>query len=123
AGEPPLTSAATGRPHLINVFASWCVPCAQEAPQLMALRQAGVAIDGIAIRDLPADTLDFLTRNGDPFARVGRDDSAAVQVALGSSGVPETFVVDGRGVIVQQHIGAIGPQDVTDMIAAVRAAR
>jgi cytochrome c biogenesis protein CcmG, thiol:disulfide interchange protein DsbE len=123
AGQPPLTSAATGQARLVNVFASWCVPCAQEAPQLMALRQAGVAIDGIAIRDRPADTLDFLARNGDPFARIGRDDAAAVQVALGSSGVPETFVVDGKGVIVRQHIGAIGPQDVPDILAAVQAAR
>jgi cytochrome c biogenesis protein CcmG/thiol:disulfide interchange protein DsbE len=121
-GEPPLTSTA-GQPRLLNVFASWCVPCAQEAPQLMALKQAGVRIDGIAIRDLPADTLDFLARNGDPFAQVGRDDAAAVQVSLGSSGVPETFVVDARGRIVQQHIGAIGPQDVDDLIAAVKAAQ
>ena len=122
-GQPPLTSAATGKPRLLNVFASWCVPCAQEAPQLMVLKQAGVSIDGIAIRDPPADTLEFLARNGDPFARVGRDDSAAVQVALGSSGVPETFVIDSKDIIVEQHIGAIGPQDVPDMIAAVRNAR
>ncbi len=122
-GEPPMTSAATGHPRLINIFASWCVPCAQEAPQLMALKLVGVPIDGIAIRDQPGDTLAFLARNSDPYARIGRDDTAAVQVALGSSGVPETFVIDGKGIIVQQHIGAIGPQDVRDMITAVQTAQ
>jgi cytochrome c biogenesis protein CcmG, thiol:disulfide interchange protein DsbE len=117
------TIFADGKPKLLNFFASWCIPCVGEAPQLLALKQAGVVIEGVAVRDRPIDLASFLQQNGDPYDRVGLDDSSAVQVELGSSGVPETFLVDGRGVIRLQHIGAIGPQDVADILAAIRAAR
>jgi len=117
------TDLADGRPHVVNVFASWCVPCAAEAPQLMALKQAGVHVVGITVRDTSEDTRDFLARYGDPYDRIGRDDTAAVQVALGSSGVPESFVVDGRGVIRLQHIGDIRPEQVADMLVAVKNAQ
>jgi len=100
-----------GAPRLLNVFASWCIPCAIEAPQLETLRREGVAIDGIAIRDRREDLEAFLARNGNPFARIGRDDVSAVQLALGSAGVPESFVIDGKGVIRYQHIGVIRPED------------
>ena len=114
---------ADGKPRLVNFFASWCVPCVGEAPELLVLKQAGVPIEGIAVRDRPADLAAFLARNGDPYDRIGFDDTAGVQLTMGSSGVPETFVVDGRGIVRAQHIGAIGPQDLPDMLAAVRAAR
>ena len=64
-------------------------------------------IDGIAIRDRPEDVAAFLARNGNPFARIGADDVSSVQMAIGSSGVPETFVIDGKGIIRYQHIGEI----------------
>lgn len=102
---------AGGKPRLLNVFASWCIPCAIEAPQLEALRQEGVAIDGVAIRDRREDVAAFLARNGNPFARIGKDDVSAVQLAIGSSGVPESFVIDGKGVIRYQHIGVIRAED------------
>ena len=102
----------TGKPRLLNVFASWCIPCAVEAPQLAQLKAAGAEIHGIAIRDKSEDVAAFLARNGNPFARLGKDDVSAVQLAIGSSGVPETFVVDGRGVIRYQHIGDIRPEQV-----------
>jgi cytochrome c biogenesis protein CcmG/thiol:disulfide interchange protein DsbE len=114
---------ADGRPRLINFFASWCVPCAAEAPQLMALKRAGVAVEGVAVRDLPADTLAFLARYGDPYDRVARDDRSSVQIALGSSGVPETFLVDGKGTIRLQHVGPLTDEDVAAMIGAVEDAR
>jgi len=124
-GKPGLGTAVfqQGQPRLLNVFASWCVPCAAEAPQLMALRRAGVPIDAIAIRDKPADVGRFLSRYGDPYERIGGDPASAVQLALGSSGVPETFVIDGRGRIVMQHVGDIRADDVPDILAAVRSAR
>ena len=103
---------ATGKPRLLNIFASWCIPCAVEAPQLAALAQMGVAIDGVAIRDRRENVTAFLARHGNPFARIGADDVSAVQLALGSSGVPETFVIDGKGVIRYQHIGEIRPEHV-----------
>lgn len=112
-----------GRPRLLNIFASWCVPCIAEAPQLMALKRAGVPIDAIAIRDTGPDIADFLARNGDPYARIGSDSASRVQLALGSSGVPESFVIDGRGRIVLQFVGAIQPDDVPRIVAAVGQAR
>ena len=114
---------ARGGPRLVNVFASWCLPCITEAPALMELKRRGVPIDGIAIRDRPADVTEFLARYGDPYDRIGADPNSAVQMALGSAGVPETFVVDGRGIIRKQHIGPIGPQDMVDIIAAWETAR
>ena len=117
------TSFHDGQPRLINVFASWCGPCAAEAPQLMMLKQAGVRVQGIAIRDTGPAIQDFLSRNGDPYEAIGSDPESSVQLALGSSGVPESFVIDGRGTIVLQHIGGIGADDVPTILAAVRGAR
>ena len=124
-GKPGLSSAdlATGSPRLVNIFASWCVPCAAEAPVLLDLARRGVPIDAIAIRDRPEDVAAFLARHGDPFARIGSDDRSQVQIALGSSGVPESFVVDGKGVIRAQHIGPIMAQDVPGILQAMEAAR
>ncbi|ABQ70336.1 DsbE family thiol:disulfide interchange protein [Rhizorhabdus wittichii] len=124
-GKPGLTSAelTNGRPHLVNVFASWCVPCIAEAPQLRQLAEAGVPVYGIAIRDRPEDLARFLERNGDPFRAIGGDPNSSVQIALGSSGVPETFIVDGKGIIRRQHIGAINPEDVPGIMSALGDAR
>ncbi len=119
AGDrPALASAdmASGKPRLLNIFASWCIPCAAEAPQLMALKQAGVEIDAIAIRDARPDVDGFLARYGNPYSRIGLDARSAVQIALGSSGVPETFVIDGHGVIRYQHIGDIRADDMPNLL-------
>ena len=113
----------TGSPRLVNIFASWCVPCIAEAPVLAQLKRRGVAIDGIAIRDRPEDVTAFLARNGDPFDRIGSDRTSRVQLALGSAGVPESFIVDGQGVIRHQHIGAITPGDVPAILAEMEKAR
>lgn len=124
-GGQGLNSAdfALGEPRLLNVFASWCVPCAAEAGQLLQLADAGVKIDAIAIRDRPEDVVGFLNRWGNPYERIGSDVQSGVQIAMGSAGVPETFVVDGKGVIRHQHIGEIRPEDVPAILAAVKAAR
>jgi cytochrome c biogenesis protein CcmG/thiol:disulfide interchange protein DsbE len=117
------TADLTGKPRLVNVFASWCIPCIAEAPQLMRLKAAGVEIDAVAVRDTPEAVAAFLARNGDPYARIGDDKQSEAQLALGSSGVPETFVVDARGVIVEQHIGDIREDDVPKLLAALERAR
>ncbi|MEE4205471.1 MAG: DsbE family thiol:disulfide interchange protein [Erythrobacter sp.] len=114
---------ATGEPKLLNIWASWCVPCIAEAPQLEALEAQGVDIVGIAIRDRPEDVARFLERYGNPYSRVGADQISEVQLELGSSGVPETFVIDGEGVIRYQHIGDIRAADVAVLLEELEKAR
>ncbi len=123
--KPGLASAdlAKGQPRLVNIFASWCVPCIAEAPLLAGLHDEGVTIDGIAIRDRPEDVAAFLVRHGDPFARLGADRDSRVQMAFGSSGVPESFVVDGRGVIRFHHFGPITAGDLPTIRLALEEAR
>jgi len=125
AGKPGLSSADLegGGPRLLNVFASWCVPCIAEAPLLMELKRQGVRIDAIAIRDRPEDVAAFLADHGDPFVAIGSDVDSRVQIALGSGGVPETFIVDSAGVIRGQHIGPITTADLPALKQAVEAAR
>ena len=113
----------TGTPRILNIFASWCVPCVAEVKVLQELKRRGVHVDGIAIRDRPEDVAEFLGSYGDPFQRMGSDDNSRVQLALGSSGVPESFVVDGRGVIRYQHIGAIEPAHVPTILAELEKAK
>ena len=124
-GRAGLASAelASGQPRMINVFASWCVPCIAEAPLLMELKRQGVAIDAVAVRDRPEDVAAFLTRNGDPFDRIGSDPESKVQLALGSSGVPESFIVDGQGIIRYQHMGPIEPDDLPTVMREWEAAK
>lgn len=125
-GERPGLGRATfhqGHPRLLNVFASWCVPCAAETPQLLRLKEAGVAIDGVAVRDTATDIAHFLAEHGDPYRAIGDDRFSALQLALGSSGVPETFVIDGRGRIVEQHIGDLRAEDVPTILQAMARAR
>ena len=114
---------ATGKPHLVNIFASWCVPCAGEVKVLQQLRDRGTAVVGIAVRDRPDDLAAFLARNGDPYERIGADPQSGVQIALGSSGVPETFVVDGKGIIRDQHIGPIEEADVGPLLKKLEQAQ
>jgi len=123
--RPALSSAhyTQGKPRLLNIFASWCVPCAAEAPQLLALKQAGVPIDGIAIRDAREDVDGFLARHGNPYAHIGLDARSSAQIALGSSGVPETFVIGGDGRILHQHIGDIRADDVGRILRIWKDAR
>ncbi|HET7709186.1 MAG TPA: DsbE family thiol:disulfide interchange protein [Sphingomicrobium sp.] len=123
-GKPGLASAtlATGNPRLLNIFASWCVPCIGEAPVLDQLKRRGVQIDAIAIRDRPADVARFLFLHGDPFARIGSDTDSRVQLELGSSGVPETFVIDGKGIIRYQHVGPIEHDQIPMILAELEKA-
>jgi cytochrome c biogenesis protein CcmG/thiol:disulfide interchange protein DsbE len=99
------------------------VPCIAEAPLLTELERRGVPIDAIAVRDRPEDVAAFLARHGDPFDRIGTDPESRIQLALGSSGVPETFIVDGRGVIRYQHMGPIEPGDVATILRRWEAAK
>ena len=121
--RPSIGPAPGEGPRLVNVFASWCVPCRAEAPQLEALAKEGVPIDGIAVHDRPDALQAFLAQAGDPYLTIADDQQGRAQIALGSSGVPESYVVDGAGVIRHQHIGPIMPQDLADIRARLAAAR
>jgi cytochrome c biogenesis protein CcmG/thiol:disulfide interchange protein DsbE len=123
--KQPLSSRdlGTGRPRIVNIFASWCVPCITEVKVLQQLKAQGVIIDGIAVRDRPEDLTTFLKTNGDPYERIGSDEESRVQIALGSSGVPESFIVDGKGVIRYQHIGPIEASDMPMVLSKLEQAR
>jgi cytochrome c biogenesis protein CcmG/thiol:disulfide interchange protein DsbE len=124
-GRPGLSaeSLRQGRPQIVNIFASWCGPCRTEARQLGELARSGLPVVGIAIRDRQEDLAAFLDTYGDPFSAIGADVDRRVQLNLGSVGVPETFIVDGRGIIRYQHIGEIKAEHIPTIIAAYEAAR
>ncbi|MCO6418208.1 DsbE family thiol:disulfide interchange protein [Siccirubricoccus sp. KC 17139] len=96
-----------GRPVLVNFFASWCVPCVIEHPQLMRLAREGVPLLGIAYKDKPEDSLGFLRRHGNPFAKLGVDQPGRVAIDWGLYGVPETYLIDKEGIIRWRWAGPI----------------
>ena len=106
AGAAGLSNAdlRSGKPVLVNLFASWCLPCAVEAPQLKA------------------DVEGFLAKHGNPFTRIGQDKGGRMMIGFGASGVPETYVIDGRGLIRYQHLGEIRPEHVAMLIAELEKA-
>ncbi|MDF1848997.1 MAG: DsbE family thiol:disulfide interchange protein [Parvibaculaceae bacterium] len=107
----------TGEVTVVNVWASWCVPCRQEHPLLEALaRESGAPIFGLNYKDSGDAAQRFLATLGNPFARVGADRDGRVSIDWGVYGVPETFVVDGEGKIVLKHVGAIDPTSLTEKI-------
>ena len=112
-----------GKPRLLNIFASWCIPCKAEAPYLEMLKRSGAEIDAIAIRDRPEDVAAFLNEYGNPFRRIGADSDMVVQLKLGSSGVPETYVIAGDGTITYQHIGDIRAEHVPMLLEKLEAAK
>ncbi|MDF1834575.1 MAG: redoxin family protein [Alteraurantiacibacter sp. bin_em_oilr2.035] len=111
-----------GKARLLNIFGSWCIPCAAEAPQLDLLERSGAQIAAVAIRDRPEDVDRFLAQYGNPFTRIGGDKISEVQMAIGSAGVPETFVIAGDGTITYQHIGDIRADDVPVLLEELRKA-
>ncbi len=99
--------AAPARPVLVNFFASWCLPCAVEAAQLLALKQRGIPIYGIAYKDKPEATAAFLARHGNPFSHIGRDPDGNVAMEFGVYGVPETYFIDRAGIVRARWAGAL----------------
>lgn len=96
---------AEGR-FVVNVFASWCIPCRAEHPLLMKLAASGVAVYGLNYKDRDEDAMAFLDEMDNPYSKIGSDISGRVGIDWGVSGVPETFVVV-DGMIVNQHIGPL----------------
>jgi len=105
-----------GQPKLVNVFASWCVPCRIEHPVLMDLQRQGIPVAGINYKDEPAKALAFIGQLGDPYSRIGADRDGRVAIDWGVYGVPETFVIDREGKIVLRFPGPLSPEIVRDRI-------
>ena len=96
--------------QVVNFFASWCVPCIAEHPQITALsRDYGLPVHGITYNDAPADTLAWLRRYGDPYDRVASDETRQSGVLWGITGVPETYIIDAQGAIRFKYAGPITP--------------
>ena len=107
-------------PVLVNVFASWCIPCRAEHPQLVALaREHGVRIVAINYKDKPEEAAAWLAELGNPFAKIGADTTGRVAIDWGVYGVPETFILDKNGRIRFKHVGPIMEYDVADKILPV----
>ena len=100
-----------GKPMLINVFASWCVPCRIEHPLISHLAERGIAVQAINYKDDPAAAKAWLAELGDPFQHLGADRNGRVAIDWGVYGVPETFVVDKEGRIAYRQVGPMQPQD------------
>ena len=117
AGFSSADVLAGGRLVLINFFASWCVPCVQEAPVLMALRRQGMPIWGIAYKDKAAATTAFLAENGNPYLRVARDEPGRVAIDFGVYGVPESYLVDKAGIVRWRWAGGLSEDVVQQSLA------
>jgi cytochrome c biogenesis protein CcmG/thiol:disulfide interchange protein DsbE len=115
ASDLPALSSADLRgpfptPVLVNFWASWCVPCIVEHPQLMRLSRDGIPVMGVNYKDKPADAAAFLARRGNPFARLGRDEPGRVAIDWGVYGVPESYLLDRQGIIRWRYAGPLTPE-------------
>lgn len=118
-GEGLSSADLRGTVSLVNVWASWCVPCRTEMPLLMELAEAGtVNIYGINYKDGPDAALSFLEELGNPYTRIGAD-TGRVSVDWGVYGVPETFVVDAEGRIAYKHIGPFDERSLEEKILPI----
>jgi cytochrome c biogenesis protein CcmG/thiol:disulfide interchange protein DsbE len=115
-GVPGLARAdLEGKLTLVNIFASWCVPCRQEHPLLVELaKDRRIQIVGIDYKDTPENALRFLASLGNPYARVGVDRQGRTFIDWGAYGVPETFLVGPDGVIISKIIGPLTPAAVNE---------
>lgn len=103
-----------GRVLVVNVFASWCEPCAAEHEVLMSLAHT-VNIYGIAWKDKPEDALKYLQERGNPFQQIGVDETGVTTVPMAITGVPETFVLDKNGAIALHYKAPLTDDIITSL--------
>jgi cytochrome c biogenesis protein CcmG, thiol:disulfide interchange protein DsbE len=116
-GKPGLSSAdLKGKVTLVNVFASWCVPCKEEHPLLMGLAKDGVVLYGIDYKDKPEAARQLLAAMGNPYDRVGADSDGSTGIDWGVYGVPETYVVDSTGTIRYKQVGPLNREVIDNAI-------
>jgi|TARA_R110002051_G_scaffold102297_2_gene173562 cytochrome c biogenesis protein CcmG/thiol:disulfide interchange protein DsbE len=125
---PPVEGRQTGfssadlrdQVSIVNVWASWCVPCRVEMPLLNELAEDGIVpIYGINFKDDAVEALAFLEELGDPYTRIGADQSGRVAIDWGVYGLPETFVVDADGRIAYKHVGPFDRTSLEEDILSV----
>lgn len=105
-----------GKVSVVNIFASWCVPCRQEHPLLEKLsKDKRVQLVGINYKDKPENARRFLGTLGNPYSRVGADEAGRSTIDWGVYGVPETFIVDRQGTIRYKFIGPLSPETYADV--------
>lgn len=107
---------AGGELSIVNFWASWCPPCRAEHPTLTALAEAGVPLFGINYRDRIEHALGFLDELGNPYARLGRDEEARNGVDWGVVAMPETFFIDGEGVVILHFRGPVTRRSLDNQI-------
>ncbi|WP_395665704.1 DsbE family thiol:disulfide interchange protein [Methylocella sp.] len=111
-----------GHVTVLNIFASWCVPCREEHPVLEGLaadpafKDTGARLVGLAYKDSPQNVRSFLTRLGNPFATIGADEKGRAAIDFGVYGVPETYVVRGDGTIAYRFVGPLTPETARDTL-------
>lgn len=111
------TADLAGDVVLVNYFGSWCPPCLIEHPMLMQISRSGIVpIYGIDWKDEPGDGARWLERYGNPYARIGDDQSGRLAIEFGLTGAPETFVIDRQGRVRYRHVGIITEADWTQTI-------
>jgi cytochrome c biogenesis protein CcmG/thiol:disulfide interchange protein DsbE len=118
AQVPGLDPAAfKGKVSVVNVWASWCVPCHDEAPLLTELsKDKRLQLIGINYKDAPDNARRFLGRYGNPFGIVGVDGNGRAAIEWGVYGVPETFVVGREGTIVYKLVGPVTPENINTVL-------
>ncbi|MEQ1771365.1 MAG: DsbE family thiol:disulfide interchange protein [Devosia sp.] len=119
------SASLKGEVTVVNVFASWCIPCRDEHPVLELLKaNTGVRLYGINQKDAPENAGTFLKTLGNPYDAVGGDTNGRVSIDWGVYGVPETFIVDARGIIRFKHIGPMSEADLArEIVPAIEKAR
>jgi len=106
-----------GKPIVVNFFASWCTPCRIEHPTLEAMAARGdITLYGINYKDTPDKARAFLNELGNPFGKINEDRDGRVAIDFGVTGVPETFVIGGDGVIKAHYAGPLSDAVVEGMI-------
>ena len=125
--KPGFSSAdlAQGHVTVVNVVASWCAPCWGEAPVLAKLsKMPGVTLYGFFWKDPPEKAREFLVEAGDPFTRIGIDVGGGAGLEWGVTAPPETFIVDGKGIIRAKFIGGLTEDSLaSDVLPAIERAR
>jgi cytochrome c biogenesis protein CcmG/thiol:disulfide interchange protein DsbE len=106
-----------GQVSLLNVWASWCVACRQEHPLFMELSASSdIPVYGLNYKDERSDAIQWLSKLGDPYEAIAADRDGRVGIDWGVYGVPETFVIDKRGIIRYKHIGPIDTESLRDTV-------